>query len=170
MIYPRSIKKELAKGQSQQEPKTMTTRAKAGSKRKKPFDPKEDSFQIERQIHEFVTERFVHLKAYQDKSLAEAEENLTDLRSIATAKDKKITQLEKEVNSLEKQIMVAEIQANKTEMEATDEAKVCASRAILQARIKIAQEAMDAGFDRSAWDVADWKQTFLELGGDAEPE
>ncbi|MFS8022877.1 hypothetical protein Hanom_Chr16g01444701 [Helianthus anomalus] len=55
-------------------------------------------------------------------------------------------------------------------MEATDEAKVCATHAILQARIKISQEAMDLGFDRSAWDVAGWKQNLLELGGNAEPE
>ncbi|MFS8023869.1 hypothetical protein Hanom_Chr16g01456571 [Helianthus anomalus] len=119
----------------------MTTRAKEGSKRKKPSNPEEDGFQIELKIHECVTK---------DKGLVEAEENLTDPRSIAAAKDKKITQLEKEVNSLEKQIMVAEIHANKTEMEATNEAKVCASRSILQARIKIAQEAMDPCFFRSA--------------------
>ncbi|KAJ0743967.1 hypothetical protein HanPI659440_Chr10g0382021 [Helianthus annuus] len=115
-------------------------------------------------------QRFVRLKALQDKSLSQAEEDLADLRSIAAAKDKKITQMEKEVNSLEKQIMVAEIQANKAEMEATDEAKVYVARAILQARIKIAQEDIDPGFDRSAWDVAGWKQTLLELGGDAEPK
>ncbi|MFS7945218.1 hypothetical protein Hanom_Chr06g00521611 [Helianthus anomalus] len=40
-------------------------------------------------------QRFVRLKAHQDKSLVEAEENLASLRSIAAAKDKKITQLEK---------------------------------------------------------------------------
>ncbi|MFS7953314.1 hypothetical protein Hanom_Chr07g00617061 [Helianthus anomalus] len=147
MISPRSIKKELAKGQSLPEPKTVTTRAKAGSKWKKPSEPEEDNFQVERQIHEFVTERFDRLKAHQDKSLAKAEENLAGLRSI---------------------IMVAEIHANKAEMEATDEAKVCVAHAILHARIKIAQVGMDPGFDRSAWDVAGWKQILLELGGDAE--
>ncbi|KAJ0829312.1 hypothetical protein HanLR1_Chr00c0011g0689841 [Helianthus annuus] len=95
---------------------------------------------------------------------------LADLRSIATAKDKKITQLEKEVNSLEKRIMVIEIKPNKAEIEATNEAKVCAACAILQERINIAQEAMDPDFDRSVWDVASWRQTLLELGGDAEVE
>ncbi|MFS7967377.1 hypothetical protein Hanom_Chr09g00785091 [Helianthus anomalus] len=117
MISPCSIKKELAKGQSLPEPKTVTTRAKAGSKRKKPSKPEEDSFEVERQIHEYVTERFVRQNAHQDKSLAKAKENLV-------------------------------------------------AHAILQARIQIAQEAMDPGFERSAWDVAGWKQTLLKLGGD----
>ncbi|MFS8001817.1 hypothetical protein Hanom_Chr13g01194801 [Helianthus anomalus] len=55
-------------------------------------------------------------------------------------------------------------------MVATDEAKVYVSRAMLQARIKIAQKAMDPRFDWSAWDVAGRKHTLLELGGDAELE
>ncbi|MFS7930601.1 hypothetical protein Hanom_Chr04g00346171 [Helianthus anomalus] len=85
---------------------------------------------------------------------------LADLRSIASAKDKKITHLEKEVNGLEKRIMVIEIKANNAEIEATNEAKVCAARAILQERIMIAQEAMDPYFYQYVWDVASWRQTF----------
>ncbi|MFS7904271.1 hypothetical protein Hanom_Chr01g00034161 [Helianthus anomalus] len=65
----------------------MTTRAKARSQRKK---PKEDSFQIERQFHNFITEWFVRLKALQDKTLSKAEEKLADLRSIIATKDKKV--------------------------------------------------------------------------------
>ncbi|KAJ0845746.1 hypothetical protein HanRHA438_Chr15g0717091 [Helianthus annuus] len=56
MISPRSIKRELARGQSQPEPKVMTTCVKTRSKWKKPSDPEEYSFQIERQFHDFVTE------------------------------------------------------------------------------------------------------------------
>ncbi|KAJ0699659.1 hypothetical protein HanOQP8_Chr10g0358421 [Helianthus annuus] len=149
MISPHSIKRELARGQSLPEPKIVTTRKKAGSKQKKPSEPEEDKFEDERKIHEFVTKRFVRLKAHQDKSLAKAEENLAGLRSIVAAKDKSISKLEKDVKGLEKKILMAEIQANKANMEATDEGKVYAARTILQARIKIAQEAMDPGFDRS---------------------
>ncbi|MFS7939022.1 hypothetical protein Hanom_Chr05g00446771 [Helianthus anomalus] len=69
--------------------------AKVGSERKDPTEKEEDSFEAERQIHEFVIERFICLKAHQDKILVEAEENLADLRSIALAKDKAITMLEK---------------------------------------------------------------------------
>ncbi|MFS8006572.1 hypothetical protein Hanom_Chr14g01250781 [Helianthus anomalus] len=94
IISPRSIKRELARCQSQSEPKVVSTRAKIGSEREKPSDPEEDSFQIKRQFHDFVTERFVRLKALQDKSLEDAEEKLADLRSIVAAKDKKIAQLE----------------------------------------------------------------------------
>ncbi|MFS7935688.1 hypothetical protein Hanom_Chr05g00406511 [Helianthus anomalus] len=56
MIYPRSIKKELAKGQRLPEQKMVTTRDKAGSKRKNPLELEEDSFEVEQKIHEFVTE------------------------------------------------------------------------------------------------------------------
>ncbi|KAJ0728683.1 hypothetical protein HanLR1_Chr07g0244421 [Helianthus annuus] len=115
-------------------------------------------------------QRFVRLKAFQEKSLAQDEENLADLRSIIAAKDKKITQLEKEKIGLEEQVMFVEIGIHEAEMNATEDAKVCAARAILQARIKIAQEATDPSFDQSAWVVAGWKQTLLKLGGDAEPE
>ncbi|MFS8001592.1 hypothetical protein Hanom_Chr13g01192161 [Helianthus anomalus] len=62
------------------------------------------------------------------------------------------------------------MQANKAEMETTDETKVCATRAILQVKIKMAQEVVDLDFDRSAWDVGSWKQTLLQLGGEVEPE
>ncbi|KAJ0764835.1 hypothetical protein HanPI659440_Chr08g0296621 [Helianthus annuus] len=161
LIYPRSIKKELAKGQSFPEPKTVTTRAKAGSKRKKLIEPEEDSFEVE---------RFVLLKAHQDKSLAEAEENLAGLRSIAAAKDKAISKLENEKKGLEEQLLHAKVGIHEAAMVAIDEAKVCAARAILQARIKMDQEATDPGFDRLAWDMDAWKQTLLQLGGETEPE
>ncbi|KAJ0649514.1 hypothetical protein HanOQP8_Chr15g0582071 [Helianthus annuus] len=143
----------------------MTTRAKTGSKRKKPSDPEEDSFQIECQFHDFVTVRFLRLKALHDKSLADVEEKLVDLCSIASAKDKKIAQVEKEKSGLDDQLMYAEIGIHEAQMNAIEDVKVYAARTVLQARIKIAQEAMDPAFDRSAWDIAGWKQALLNLGG-----
>ncbi|MFS8016483.1 hypothetical protein Hanom_Chr15g01369211 [Helianthus anomalus] len=44
MISPRSLKRELAKGQSQPEPKMMSTPARTGSKRNKPTDSTDDAF------------------------------------------------------------------------------------------------------------------------------
>ncbi|MFS7958635.1 hypothetical protein Hanom_Chr07g00681051 [Helianthus anomalus] len=101
----------------------MTTRAKAGSKRKKPSEPKEDSFQIERQFHDFVTKRFVRLKALQDKRLEDAEEKMADLRSIIAARDKKVAQLEKEKTGLDEQLMYAEIRIHGAQVNATKDAK-----------------------------------------------
>ncbi|KAJ0659744.1 hypothetical protein HanRHA438_Chr14g0651741 [Helianthus annuus] len=137
---PRSIKKELATSPSQAETKSMTTRAKAGSKRKKPSEPSGDASQLEQQIHEFISK---------GKRLAEVEEGLLDLQAIATTKDKRIFQLENEVKALEKQIMVAEIQASKDRLEVADEAKVSSVIIILKAKIKMVQEAMDRTFDRA---------------------
>ncbi|MFS7936128.1 hypothetical protein Hanom_Chr05g00411791 [Helianthus anomalus] len=170
MLFPRSIKKELTKGQSLPKPRVATTRAKAGSKRKRPVEPEDDAFEVERQFREFVTERFLRLKAHHEKNLAVIEENLVGRRSIVAAKDKSISKLEKEVKGLEKQLFVAEIEANKGEMEATDEAKVCAARTVFQARIRMAEEVVDPDSDKSTWDVASWKLTLLQLGGEAEPE
>ncbi|KAM0046988.1 hypothetical protein Hdeb2414_s0009g00323191 [Helianthus debilis subsp. tardiflorus] len=143
MISPRSIKKELAKGQNLHEPKVVTTRANVGSKRKKPVEPEEDAFEVERQFHEFVTERFVRLKAHHEKNLAEMEDNLASLRSIAAAKDKTISKMEKDMKGLEKQLLVAEMQANKAEIEVTDETKVCVACAIPRVRIKMTQEVVE---------------------------
>ncbi|MFS8019638.1 hypothetical protein Hanom_Chr15g01406081 [Helianthus anomalus] len=175
MISPRSLKKELARGPSQPEPKTMSTRARISFKRKKPTEITEDAFQIEHHFHEVITEGFVRIQALQEKNLVEAEEKIADLRTIAAAKDKKIAQLEKEVNGLKKKIMVAkimleEIEANKVELEATGEAKVCAARTILQDRIKMAEEAKDPIFDRSAWNVEGWKLALLNFGGEADED
>ncbi|MFS7947462.1 hypothetical protein Hanom_Chr06g00548571 [Helianthus anomalus] len=94
--------KELARGPSQPEPKTMSTHAKTCSKRKKPTDT------------------------------TEAEEKLADLRSTTAAKDKRIVQLEKEANGLQKKIMVVEIEANKVELEAAEEAKICVARTVFR--------------------------------------
>ncbi|MFS7947606.1 hypothetical protein Hanom_Chr06g00550231 [Helianthus anomalus] len=55
MISPHSLKRELAKSQRQPEPKTMSTRATTGSKRKKPADSTDDAFQVSRHFHDVTT-------------------------------------------------------------------------------------------------------------------
>ncbi|KAJ0667619.1 hypothetical protein HanPI659440_Chr17g0679781 [Helianthus annuus] len=144
MLSPCSIQKELAKGQSIPEPKTMMTRAKVGSKRKKSMESEDDAFEVERQFHEFVIEKFAHVKAHHEKSLSEMEENLVGLRSIVAAKDNTISKLEKDVKALKKQLFMAEMETNKAVMEAIDEAKVFVTCTVLQ--------------------------TLLHLGGEVEPE
>ncbi|MFS8016482.1 hypothetical protein Hanom_Chr15g01369201 [Helianthus anomalus] len=61
--------------------------------------------------------------------------------------------------------MVDEIEANMVELEAAKEAKVCAARTVLQARIKMTDEAMDPTFDRSAgtWMDGCWPSRTLVL-------
>ncbi|MFS7904269.1 hypothetical protein Hanom_Chr01g00034141 [Helianthus anomalus] len=73
----------------------MTTRAKVGSKRKKPSEP-EKAASRSSDSSTTLSPRFVRLKALQYKSLSQAEEKLADLRSIIDAKEKKVAQLEKE--------------------------------------------------------------------------
>ncbi|MFS8033171.1 hypothetical protein Hanom_Chr17g01566381 [Helianthus anomalus] len=84
-----SAKKEPSKSLSFQEPWAVTTKGKAGSKRKKPVEPDGDSFEVERKLHESLTER-----------MAELEENLVDMRFVA-AKDEALSKLEKDKKGLE---------------------------------------------------------------------
>ena len=110
------------------------------------------------------------VRANQSQCLAEVEETVIDLRTTIAAKDMKISQLEKDNGRLEKKALVDEVRANKERLEAAEEAKVCAAKVILQAKIRMAQEALDSTFDRADWDVAGWKQRLRDLGEDVEEE
>ena len=54
IISPRAIKKELAK--SQTETRAPSARGKAGTKRKKPSESEDEVMQLERKLHESVSE------------------------------------------------------------------------------------------------------------------
>ncbi|KAM0057816.1 hypothetical protein Hdeb2414_s0005g00163001 [Helianthus debilis subsp. tardiflorus] len=74
----------------------------AGSKRKKPVEPDGDSFEVERQLHESLTE------AHYEKRMIELEENLAGMRSVA-AKDKALSKLEKDKKGLKEQLLFSEV-------------------------------------------------------------
>ncbi|MFS7928937.1 hypothetical protein Hanom_Chr04g00326631 [Helianthus anomalus] len=90
------------------------------------------------------------------------------MRSIDASKDKVFSKLEKQKNGLEEQVLLAKVETHEAVTVATYDTKVCVARTVLQTRIKMAYEAIDPDFDRSAWDVASWKQTLLRLGGEEE--
>ncbi|KAJ0670422.1 hypothetical protein HanOQP8_Chr13g0474021 [Helianthus annuus] len=147
-ISPRSSKK-VSKSLSFQEPRAVTTRAKSGYKRKKLSEPEGDFFDVEKQLHDSLTEGFTWVKALHEKRIAELEETLADLRSIVAAKEKPFSQLKKYNKGLEEQLLMAEVGTHEAVMVATDEAKVSAARTVLQARIRMAKETNDPDFDRS---------------------
>ncbi|KAM0008609.1 hypothetical protein Hdeb2414_s0109g00797551 [Helianthus debilis subsp. tardiflorus] len=153
IVSPRSIKKELAASQSMPESKGMSTRAKGGSKRKKPSQSSEGLPLIEQQLHEAVSEKFAEIQILQGQQLANAEERILDLQTIATAKDNRIAHLEKGSKTLQKQILLADITSNKERLEIIDEAKKYAAIVTLKIRLQMAKEAADPSFDRSEWDV-----------------
>jgi outer membrane murein-binding lipoprotein Lpp len=111
-----------------------------------------------------ILQSFNAFQVILDQRLADAIQTAEELRFAGATKEKKISQLEKEVRGLEKKMMTMEMDANKTLMEAVDDAKVCAARVILKAKISMAQQAMNPSFDRSEWDVAGWKERLKELG------
>ncbi|MFS7953714.1 hypothetical protein Hanom_Chr07g00621861 [Helianthus anomalus] len=144
----RSIKKELAASQSNPGLKGMSTRGK-GAKRKKTTEPTESLPIMERQLQEYVSEKFVEVQILLDQHVAEAEQKILDLQQIALAKDKKISSLDKDNNNLHKELLLAEITTNKERMEVIDGAKLSATIAMLKIKIQMAKEAADPSFDRS---------------------
>ncbi|MFS7913050.1 hypothetical protein Hanom_Chr02g00137121 [Helianthus anomalus] len=75
---PRSLKKELAASQSNPEPTSMSTRGK-GTKRKKPAETSEGLPLMERQLHDYVSEKFAEVQILLDQRLAKADEKNLDL-------------------------------------------------------------------------------------------
>ncbi|KAJ0485895.1 hypothetical protein HanLR1_Chr14g0535951 [Helianthus annuus] len=147
----------------------MCTRGN-GSKRKKPSESSEGLPLIEQQLHDAVSEKFAEIQVLQGQYLADAEEHILDLQTIAAAKDKRISNLEKESKMLQKQILLAEITSNMERLEIIDDAKKSAAIVALKIRLQMAKEVADPSFDRSAWDVEAYKQRLKELGDDEEPE
>ncbi|MFS8033615.1 hypothetical protein Hanom_Chr17g01571661 [Helianthus anomalus] len=102
IVFPRSIKKELAASQSMPESKGVSTRANCGSKRKKPSESSEGLPLIEQQLHEAVSEVSITYPEF-------------------------VSYLEKESKTLQKHILLADITANKERLEIIDEAKKSAA-------------------------------------------
>ncbi|KAM0008578.1 hypothetical protein Hdeb2414_s0110g00797921 [Helianthus debilis subsp. tardiflorus] len=169
IVSPRSIKRELAASQNNPEVKGMSTRGK-GTKRKKPTESSEGLPLMERQFHDYLSEKFAEVQILLDQSLAEAEEKIFDFQKIVVAKDKKISSLEKDNNTLQKELLLAEITANKERMEVMDGAKLYDVVAMLKMKLQMAKEDDDPSFDRSEWDVEAWPKRLTEFGDDEEPE
>ena len=99
---------------------------------------------------------------------------MNTLRSSLAAKDaelgiavkgKKIAE-----DSLEKSIKANDKKWRKEVEKAVHEAKICASKAVLESRVKIVKEAQDPDFDRSSWDVEHWEQILKDMGDDDEDD
>ncbi|MFS7955542.1 hypothetical protein Hanom_Chr07g00643891 [Helianthus anomalus] len=118
---PKSVKKELAAGQSIPKGKGISTWAR----------------------------KFASIQILQGQHLADAEEHILDLQTMAAAKDKMIAHLEKENKALKKQVLLAEITDNKA---------------------LNGQETVDSSFNRAEWDIAAWRQRLHELRDDEDAE
>ncbi|MFS7889851.1 hypothetical protein Hanom_Chr00s000005g01611881 [Helianthus anomalus] len=169
IVSPQSIKREMVASQSNPEVKGMSTRGK-GTKMKKPTESSEGLPLMERQFHDYVSEKFAKVQILLYQRLAEAREKIPTFQKIAFAKDKKISSLEKDNNTLQKELLLADITANRERMEVMDGAKLYVVVAMLKIKLQMAKEAVDPSFDRSKWDVEAWTNRLTELGDDEEPE
>jgi hypothetical protein len=118
----------------------------------------------------FSVQGMMCLKSFYEKKLRELEETLADMRGITAAKDKDVTRIVRQKKALEEDLKVAESRLQEEVLAATEHAKIWAAKSVIQARIKMAKEAGDPGFDRSAWDVAKWEQALADLGEDDDVE
>ncbi|MFS8022868.1 hypothetical protein Hanom_Chr16g01444581 [Helianthus anomalus] len=133
----------------------MTTRAKAGAKRKKPSEPSGDAPHIEQQIHDFISERSRPSKA---NALLKPERVFWTSKPWMLPRIKESPSWSRENKAQEKQVLVASMTANKERLEITKDAKVSVATVILKTKLKMTREAADASFDRADWDTAGWRQ------------
>jgi hypothetical protein len=112
----------------------------------------------------------IYLKSFYEKKLKELEETLADMRGIAAAKDKDVTRIVKQKKSLEEDLRTAESRLQEEVLAATEQPKIWTAKSVIQTRIKMAKEAGDPGFDRTAWDMAKWEQALADLGEDDDGE
>ena len=104
------------------------------------------------------------LKISTSKNTQRLEEGLTDLRSTIASKDKALAQMMKEKKALKGELQVAQEKLIKDIQAATHQAKLWAAKSVTQARIKMAKEAADAGFEKAEWDVVKWQRTLANIG------
>ncbi|MFS7976274.1 hypothetical protein Hanom_Chr10g00890551 [Helianthus anomalus] len=123
-VSPRPIKKELPTSQSIPETKGVSTMGK-GTKRKKTAEPTKGLPLMERQLQEYISEKFAEVQILLDQHVAEAEQKNLDLQAIAVAKDKKISQLENEQKALQKELLVAEMTTQRERIEVMEGALCC---------------------------------------------
>jgi hypothetical protein len=100
--------------------------------------------------------------------LVDQEAALADLRSSTAAKDKEVSKLVKEKKGLERELVAVGKDLQKKLDAATEEAKMWAARAVLEARLKMVKQLEDPSFDKAVWDVAKWEAMLASLGDDEE--
>jgi hypothetical protein len=84
-----------------------------------------------------------------------------DLERASYAEKEKA--LGKKLKGVEAELLETRSKASE-ELKATlDEAKVWAATSVLTARIKMAKEAAEPGFDKARWDVANWELQLQEF-------
>ena len=108
------------------------------------------------------------IKFFHDEAITKSENELAKSRASHAFKDQLISEFQFQKEIFEERIAFTDKSARERDIEVTEEAKLYAGRAILMARIKIAEQAEDPEFDRSNWNVALWKQTLAGFGKDSE--
>ena len=94
-------------------------------------------------------QRLVLLKASYNKNIKRLDEGLAELRSSIAMKDKTISHLMKDKKALEGELQVAEDKFQQEIQAATTQAKIWAPKSVRQARIMMAMEAAEAGFEKA---------------------
>ena len=97
------------------------------------------------------------------KSYLSQEEEIHKHRTALVAKDQEIAKLKKELEEVTEALLSAETGVNEQLAEVTEQAKICAGKAVLEARITMAQEAEDPSFDKASWTMGEWEKTLAGI-------
>ncbi|KAI3732606.1 hypothetical protein L1987_63812 [Smallanthus sonchifolius] len=158
-------------------PKPETSTAKPSScKKRKITEPAKlsiqecnDFFDAHKKLHHFshqALDKMVEFYSQLAKELDMCKQKLADSQKGEAAKGKKLLEVTKELNKTKAELQDTHLQHARDSEESNEQAKASATISIFQAMIKMAKEAEDKDFDRSAWDVEEWKRLVAELGGE----
>jgi hypothetical protein len=101
-----------------------------------------------------------NLKRAYSSALKEILDSL-DLAMASQAKQEKA--YAKKLKGLEAELEATRSKASEELKATVDEAKIWAAKSVIEARVKMAKEAAEPGFDRASWDVARWEQQLLDF-------
>ena len=113
-----------------------------------------------------MKQELCNLREVYAKDSLRLEEEIHKHRTSLVAKDQELIKLKKELEEVTEALLYAETGVNEQLAELTEQAKVWAGKAVLEARIKMAREAEDPAFDKAAWTVETWEKTLAGMGGD----
>ncbi|KAI3732509.1 hypothetical protein L1987_63714 [Smallanthus sonchifolius] len=161
----------------QSAPKTDTSTIKASSSKKRKIqDPVDlnirdctDFFDSHEKLHNFnhlALDKVIGFHEHLVKEMELCKHKLTDSQKNEAAKGKKVLDVTKELHQIKAELQEVHLQRDRDIDESNEHAQASAAISIFQSRIKMAKEAEDKNFDRSTWDVEEWKRLVAELGGE----
>ncbi|KAM0062398.1 hypothetical protein Hdeb2414_s0004g00147691 [Helianthus debilis subsp. tardiflorus] len=124
---------------------------------------------LRQQFLDYFNEKFGEIETYVGH-VEDQDRRIADLKQMGVLKDLKIADLEKELRATKDDAAKMLINFDYEKHEITQDAKVFVAIGMYKIQLQMATEAQDPAFDKSTWDVEDWKARLAELEDDEEDE